>query len=214
MKRNDNGKLTGAEERELVLQAGIQAIPHIGSSLSTLYFGKKQALRFKRLESFYTDLVRDISNISDQIVSMEKQNTEAFIAILENLHERVEAEHSKEKRQFLKNYFKNTLRYPVTTDFDKRKYFLDTIAEMTLLECEMLSFLCVQSGCIAVGKIKKSNTDQYAIVGAINCLKSYGFIMAFQGNFSIGSGREDNVLQEEVQVSTFGREFRNFCLEA
>jgi len=212
MNENEDEKLTGAEERELVLQAAIQAIPYVGSSLSTLYFGAKQERRFKRLESFYSELASEVSAISDQIASMEEQNAGALAAILEDLHEKVEAEPSQEKRRFFKSYFKNTLRHPVTTNFDERKYFLDTLAEMTFLECEMLSYLCTQSGPTAVGSIQKPNIDQYAIVGAINRLKSYGFLMAFQGSFAIGGG-SDNVLKERVQVSTFGKEFRDFCLE-
>lgn len=45
--------LSAREKRDLVIQAGIQAIPHVGSALATLYFGRKQELRFKRLETFY-----------------------------------------------------------------------------------------------------------------------------------------------------------------
>ncbi len=213
MNENEDEKLTGAEKRELVLKACIQAIPHVGSSLSTLYFGAKQERRFKRLESFYSELHSEVPAIYDQIAPLEEQNADALAAILEDLHEKVEAEPSQEKRRFFKNYFKNTLQHPVTTNFDKRKCFLDTLAEMTFLECEMLSYLCTQSGPTAVGSIEKQNTDQYAIVGAINRLKSYGFLMAFQGSFTVGGG-SDNVLQERVQVSTFGKEFRDFCLEA
>ena len=84
---------------------------------------------------------------------------------------------------------------------------------MTFLECEMLSVLYNQSAPTPVGQIARPNTDQYAIVGAVNRLKSYGFLKAFQGSFAIGGG-VDNVLQERVQVSTFGKEFRDFCLEA
>lgn len=212
MSKNGDEKLTNAEKRELVLQAGIQAIPYVGGSLSTLYFGAKQERRFKRLESFYSELASEISAISEQIAPMKEQNDSALAAILEDLHEKVEAEPSQEKRLFFKNYFKNTLRHPVTTNFDKRKHFLDTLAEMTFLECEMLSLLCTKSDPIPIGAIQKRNTDQYAIVGAITRLKSYGFLMAFQGSFAIGGGT-DNVLQERVQVSTFGNEFRNFCLD-
>ena len=130
MNENQDEKLTGAEKRELVLQAGIQAIPYVGGSLATLYFGAKQERRFKRLESFYSEIAGEISAISDQIASIEEQNTGALAAILEDLHEKVETEPTEEKRQFFKNYFKNTLRQPITTNFDKRKYFLDTLAEM------------------------------------------------------------------------------------
>ena len=49
----ENEHLSAIEQRDLVIQAGMQAIPYVGSSLATLYFGRKQDLRFKRLETFY-----------------------------------------------------------------------------------------------------------------------------------------------------------------
>lgn len=206
-------KLSGKDKRDLVIQAGMQAIPYVGGSLAAIYFGTKQERRFKRLESFYQELAEEIKTMSDQVASVDQQNKTSLEALIENLHEKVETEPTAEKRQFFKNYFKNTLRYPVTADFDKRKYFLDTLGEMTLLECEILAFLKNQAGPTAVGSISKPETDQYAIVGAIGRLKSYGFLMAFQGSITVG-GRADNALDERVQVSSFGKEFCEFCLTA
>lgn len=204
-------ELAGKDKRDLVINAGMQAIPYIGGSLAALYFGAKQERRFKRLESFYSELAEEIKRISGQVASVDQQDRFALEALIEDLHEKVEAEPTNEKRQFFRNYFKNTLRYPVTTDFDKRKYFLDTLAEMTLLECEILAFLKTQTAPMLVRNIQKPGTDQYAIVGAIGRLKSYGFLMAFSRSIAVGGGI-DNALQEQVQISSFGKEFYEFCL--
>jgi len=206
-------KLSTTEKRDLIIQAGMQAIPCIGGSLSTLYFGVKQVKRFKRLESFYAELASEMKEIRNQFTSVDEQNRDALVAILEELNERVEGEPTEEKRQFFKNYFKNTMRKPVTTDFDKRKYFLQTLADMSFLECELLAFLSVKEEPVFVGKIQKPGADQYAIVGAVGRLKSYGFIMSFQGGFTVGED-QDNTLQERVKISGFGREFKEFCLQA
>jgi len=213
MDNEEDNKLSSSEKRDLVIQAGMQAIPYVGGSLATFYFGAKQERRFNRLESFYAELAKEIEGISKQIPSIEKQNKVALEVLIEELHEKIEVEPTAEKRQFFKNYFKNTLRQPITTDFDKRKYFLDTLGEMTLLECELLAFLSTQDKPTPVGDIQKPNIDQYAIVGAIGRLKSYGFLIAFQGSFAIGGG-SDNALQEQVRVSDFGKEFQNYCLTA
>jgi hypothetical protein len=191
----------------------MNAIPYVGGSLSAIYFGVKQERRFKRLESFYAQLANEVETMRDQVASVDQQNKVALEAILEELNEKVEVEPTEEKREFFKNYFKNTLRKPVTTDFDKRKYFLQTLSDMSLLECELLAFISVQPAIISVGSIQKPGANQYAIVGAIGRLKSYGFLMSSQGSFAIGGG-QDNALQEQVQVSEFGKEFREFCLQA
>lgn len=213
MKEDNKDKLSGTEKRDLIIQAGMQAIPYVGGPLSALYFGVKQERRFKRLESFYAELARELTKIGNQVASIDQQDKDALKAILEDLNEKVEMEPTLEKREFFKNYFKNTLKKPITTDFDKRKFFLDTLADMSMLECELLAYLSTIPGPTLVGHLQKKGTDQYAIVGAIGRLKSYGFLMSFQGSFAIGS-EQDNVLQEQVQVSSFGKEFRDFCLQA
>lgn len=42
--------------KEVILEALMQALPYVGGSLATLYFGHKQEKRFKRLEKFYEEL--------------------------------------------------------------------------------------------------------------------------------------------------------------
>jgi len=210
---SDTTKLTKSDKRDLVIQAGMQLIPYVGGSLSALYFGAKQEKRFKRLESFYQEIATEIEKMKDSISSIDKQDPVALEAIIESLHEKVEAEPTLEKREYFKNYFKNTLKFPISGNFDERKYFLDALSEMTLLECELLAFINSQSNSIQVGNIKKLGTDKYAVVGAIGRLKSRGFLTATQGSFAIGGG-DDNSLLEVVSVSSFGKSFIAFCLSA
>ena len=84
---------------------------------------------------------------------------------------------------------------------------------MSLLECEVLGNLYNQTNQVRVGDIQKSGVDQYAIVGAIGRLKSFGFLVSGQASFSIGGG-VDNMLNETVKVSNFGRRFCEFCLRS
>ncbi|APW65865.1 hypothetical protein LPB137_08350 [Poseidonibacter parvus] len=205
-------ELTNKEKRDLILEAGMNLIPYVGGSMASLYFGSKEEKRFKRLESFYQELAQEIKSMKDSLGSIEEQNPIAFEAIMESLHEKVEIEPTEEKRQFFKNYFKNTLKEPILSDFDERKYFLETLHDMSLLECEILAFIKNQSQQIQVGNINKPNIEQYAIVGAIGRLKSRGFLTAMQGSFSIGGG-EDNSLQEIISISPFGSKFCTFCLD-
>ena len=210
---SDTPKLTNSDKRDLVIQAGMQLVPYVGGSLSSLYFGAKQEKRFKRLESFYQEIASEMEKMKDSISSVDKQDPVALEAIIESLHEKVEAEPTLEKREFFKNYFKNTLKFPVAGNFDERKYFLDALSEMTLLECELLAFINSQPNSIQVGTIQKPGTDKYAVVGAIGRLKSRGFLTATQGSFAVGGGA-DNSLQEIVSVSSFGKSFIAFCLNA
>lgn len=205
--------LTKKEKRDLVIQAGMQLVPYVGGSLASLYFGKKQEKRFKRLESFYQELAQEIKSMNDKVSSVDNQDPVLLESILDSLHEKVEEEPTLEKRQFFKNYFKNTLKSPIGSNYDERKYFLESLADMSLLECEILAFLRTQSQRIQIGTISKPGIDQYAIVGAVGRLKSRGFLSATQGSFAVGGGA-DNTLQEQVAITNYGNAFCNFCLSA
>ena len=209
---SDTPKLSNNDKRDLVIQAGMQLVPYVGGSLSALYFGAKQEMRFKRLESFYQELAAEIEKMKDGISSIDRQDPAALEAIIESLHEKVELEPTLEKRQFFKNYYKNTLKFPVSGNFDERKFFLDALGEMSLLECELLAFINSHTNSLQVTTIQKPGTDKYAIVGAIGRMKSRGFITATQGSFSVGG--DDNSLKEIVSVSSFGKSFITFCLDA
>ena len=205
-------KLKNSEIRDIVIQAGMELIPYIGGSMATVYFGTKQEKRFKRLETFYQELANEIEQIKEVIQPINKQNPIAFEALLESLHDKVEVEPTEEKRQFFRNYFKNTLKSPVIDNYDERKYFLDSLGDMSLLECEILAFIKIRQNETRVGVITKPGVEQYAIIGAIHQLKSRGFLVAMQGDFSIGHNN-DNVLNEFLIISQFGRKFCTFCLD-
>ena len=120
---NDDTKLSSTEKRDLVIQAGIQAIPYVGSSLSALYFGAKQERRFKRLETFYQEVAQEVRALKDRIALPEEHDKEALAAIIEELNEKIEREQVREKREFFKAYLKNTLIYPIKGNYEERRFF-------------------------------------------------------------------------------------------
>ncbi|HUW48656.1 MAG TPA: hypothetical protein VMW36_07930 [Patescibacteria group bacterium] len=209
---SESSQLPNSDKRALVIKAGMELIPYVGGSLATLYFGTKQEKRFKRLESFYKELSSDIARMRDNIAPIDKHDAGALEAIIELLHERIEAEPTLEKREFFKNYFKNTLKCPVVGNFDERNYFLRALSEMTLLECDLLAFINSQSSPLQVGSIEKP-ADKYAIVGAVGRLKSRGFLTAIPSSIVV-DGATDNSLLEVISVSSFGKSFISFCLQA
>jgi len=204
--------LSATEKRDLVIQAGIQAIPYVGSSLATLYFGRKQELRFKRLETFYKEFAEEVGDLKDRIASPEAHDKEALAAIIEELNEKIEREQVQEKREFLKAYLKNTLIHPVKGNYDERRFFLDTLGAMNLLECELLIDLYSNIEPVRVKAIQKPSTDQYAIVGAIGRLKAYGFLVSALPIPAVYGGTTTDFLDELVNISNYGQRFCEFCL--
>lgn len=158
-------------------------------------------------------MAQEVNVLKDRIALPEKHDKEALAAIIEELNEKIEREQVREKRAFFKAYFKNTLIYPVKGNYQERRFFLDTLSSMSLLECEVLGDLHKQTNQVRVGDIQKPGVDQYAIVGAIGRLKSFGFLVSGQASFSVGSD-VDNMLDETVKVSNFGCHFCEFCLRS
>ncbi|MCI5149327.1 MAG: hypothetical protein D3916_08060 [Candidatus Electrothrix sp. MAN1_4] len=48
---------------ENAIEAGLELISGIGGALATLYFGRKQEIRFKCLENFYSQLSDELRKI-------------------------------------------------------------------------------------------------------------------------------------------------------
>lgn len=224
MSKPRNGeKLTISEKFELVVQGGLQLIPFgIGASLSTIYYGAKQEKRFKRIENFYKDISQDImilkedeqKDIEDKLSSLNDNDQAALVAILEEINDKIEHEYTSYKINILKKYLINTLKDPVNEDnFDKRKYFLDVIGSMTLLECDNLGFIYNQETFVSVDKIKKEGVDRYEILGSINKLKSYGFLKAYQFYYATEEEKgAETGFGENIEISSLGRSFCDFCL--
>lgn len=209
MKKN-NTRLTTKQEVENTVKAGLQLIPYIGGTLSTLYFDRKQQREFNRLLNFYKELSEELKSLKEKL-SLDDQDEMKLMTLIEKVNNKVEKEVLQEKINCFKHYFKNILIQPVKDDYDEKVFFLDSLSSMTLLEIEILKFLNSQSDFIQIGTIKKSGIEQYAIVGAIGRLRNLGFLQSAGGGMSFGD-KSDNYLKELVKVNPFGEEFIKFCL--
>lgn len=206
-------KLTTKEKFDLTVEAGLQLIPVVGGPLSTAYFGTKNEKRFKRIESFYEEFSSYIRDPEQLFNAFTEHDEDALIAIIERLNEKIESEVLEEKRSFFKSFLKQSLTSPTTkVNFDERRFFIDTLAQMTLLECELTTYLAQNNGQVLVGSIEKPGIDQSVILGTVGRLKNYGFISAFQQSMTIG-GNADNALNEGIGLNNFGKRFFDFCLQ-
>lgn len=205
-----NDQLTGKEKTEIAIQTGLQLIPYVGGPLSTAYFSTKQEKRFKRIESFYQELSEQIEQLQLQLPNLDIHDQDKLIALIEELNEKVERESTEQKRLYLKKYLLNTLSTPTRENFDERRFFLDILANMTLIECNLLTLFKQHGEPVRVGDINSPGTDQYAIVGAIGRLKINGLLRAETRSFSIGG--PDNSLMEVVSITSFGLRFIDYCL--
>lgn len=200
--------------KDITFQSLLQLIPHAGGAAATAYFGKKQAIQFNRLKRFVDQLAEDINKIKNSIAPLESHDIEGLWTLFENISNYVETEHSPVKIEYLKNFMKTLLIYPVDDcNYDTRKVFIDILGKSSELECTLLTLLYKnKSNRIKVGEIQILNVDPYAIVGAMTRLKSYGFIKTFQEGLSLRTTERENSFAEHVSISDYGNKFVEFCL--
>lgn len=197
---------------DVVIESIVQAIPYIGAPLATLYFGHKQEKRFKRLERFYQELQEEIGRIGQTFPDISSHNSEELSAILEELNEKVETEHIENKRKYYKEYFKNTMRFPVNKNFDERKLFLDILGALTPLQIELVIYFSKQTAPTMGSSITKPGVDSALITGSLAQLKTYGVVLSVLN--SIGFGNRGGSINEDISLSSFGRRFHAFCLNS
>ena len=59
--------MNNKEKFELVVNAGLQAIPYVGGPLATLYFGYKQEQRFQRIEQTLKKVATELEEVKSKL---------------------------------------------------------------------------------------------------------------------------------------------------
>lgn len=206
-------KLSTKEKTEIVIQSSLQLIPYIGGPLAAAYYGTKQEKRFKRLESFYQEIADKVQKLKLQFAPITAHDEEKLIALIEELNEKVEREHSQKKREYFKQFFISTLTKPTDDIYDERRYFLDTLFNMTPVECVILS-ACSEMYALSLNGLQDDAnlpTDPYVVVGAISRLKNYGFLRTKFHPLNLDGS--DSTFDEVVAITDFGRRFVEYCLQ-
>ncbi|MHA7962891.1 hypothetical protein ACX93W_02015 [Paenibacillus sp. CAU 1782] len=204
--------LNGREKRDLLIQAGIQAIPYVGGSLSTLYYGHKQEVRFKRIESFYEEIKEELERLHASIPAVETHDPNELMSLIEQLHDNIESEHLEEKRRYYKNYYIRILKSPVIrNNYDQRKMFLDILRSLTLTQIEIFQFLIEQPAPVIDRGISRPGYSETLISGSIEQLKILGLVDSQLHGIVIGS---QSGINASISASQLGKEFHRFCMRS
>lgn len=200
-------KLNGKEITEQIVQAGLNAIPYVGSPLASLYFGIKNEKRFKRLETFYSELAEEIKRTQSDLNNMQAAKPdEGTAAIIEDINTQIENEPTEQKRRLYKTFFKSNIYNPLLLSYEERKILLDALNKLSVLDISMIQFLNSQQKPVPVRNIQRGNASNYEILGGINRLKYYGFCATYTLSMVVGSDA-DNALNESVAITDYGKKF-------
>ena len=203
---NEN-KISAKDKFELVVNAGLQAIPYVGGPLSTLYFGYKQEQRFQRVEQTLKEVATELKDC--KLPKIEEHNSEELMSLIDELTDTIENERIEFKRKLYKEYFKNILKTPTNGNYEERKLFLDVLSHITPIQIELFQFILRNPNVIDVD-IKKIGTDRSLIRSSILQLENYGLIISTLNSIAIGGSFSG--MPMKLNVSEFGKRFNNFCL--
>ncbi|AKR36863.1 hypothetical protein COA05_01535 [Bacillus thuringiensis] len=209
MSSNDT-KLNTNEKVHLGIEACLQLIPNIGGALATSFYGYQKEKKLKRLESFYNELSADIEVIKASVQSPSTTpDSEELLSIIENLNEKVEREHIEEKRNYFKTYFINNMLHHDQINYDNKKFFLDTLANMTLIECNIILDLFERPEPVSINAVSSGAMSKFQMIGAMHRLQSYGFIEMKERPSNTVRGE----LTKDVSITHYGIRFVMFCLK-
>ena len=203
----DEIKIKPKDKFELVVNAGLQAIPYVGGPLATLYFGYKQEQRFQRVEQTLKEVANELQNC--QLPRIEEHNSEELMSLIDELTDKIENERIESKRNLYKEYFKNILKTPTNGNYEERKLFLEVLSRITPLQIEIFQFI-LRTPDVIDANISKPGTDISLIKSSILQLENDGLVIATLNSITLGGSQGGMPMR--LTVSEFGKRFNNFCL--
>ncbi len=204
----DENKINAKDKLELVVNAGLQAIPYIGGPLSTLYFGYKQEQRFQRVEQTLKEVASELQNC--KLPKIEEHNSEELMPLIDELTDKIEDERIELKRNLYKEYFKNILKTPTNGNYEERKLFLEVLSQITPLQIELFQFILKNPNVIDAD-ILKPDVDISLIKSSILQLENYGLVIATLNSITLGGSQSG--MPMNLVASEFGKRFNEFCLK-
>ena len=204
--------LTKKESFLNIIEAGLNCIPYVGSIVSTLYFGRKNEMRFNRIENFYKILKDDFDIISSKVRTIENSDKEALAGIIEEINEKVERDHLESKLIQFRNCFYNSLILQTKDTYDLRKYFIHVLDQLSIFDIRLLKELSDKDQIMSVQmkNIKSGeNYDQYFV--SVHKLTSFGLLTSkFHGTLTPGMDFTNNTA---YLLSDTGKAFIQYCME-
>lgn len=202
-------KLSFSERRDIALNAGISAIPYLGGALSALYFGAKQERRFKRIETFYTNLGDSVKDLKESLVDLDKLDKVKLAVIIEEINESIEMDFAEERLKYFQNCFINTITSS-NQNYEKQRFFISVLSKLTDLDIDILQTLYNAPKDHGLSYIDDTEEDAIEYNASLERLKSYGLL-----NSRLNGKLEANISWGKITLYTlsqFGKDFVNYCL--
>lgn len=209
-------KLNWKDAGSLAVEAAVSALPYIGGPLQTAYFGAKNERRFKRVESFYKNLQKEIEDLRKQVASEDtiNQYSDQITDFMEKINDIVETDSGIAKRSLLHNAFLNVMVHTGTIDWSKLDYFLFIIKQLDLTDVNILVAtyqLPPDRWGVLTEYQNVIQADKFYILGVLERLVSFGIIEKRLGDINLASS--GTKIATYYRMTELGNSFVAFVLE-
>lgn len=204
---SEKPKLNTKDYLDLAVEAGIGSIPYIGSTLQTLYFGSKNEIRLKRLEQFYTDLVKQLESIKNKIPQIENRDRERsqLLGIIESINDEIETAKAQRKKDYYRNLFKNCILKINNVNWDEEEYFVEVLKQLNTVDLQVIEFLNKNKSGDFIGNINSPSVPQELLDGSLIKLTNLGLAQQSIGSIVLGGTQgKQNMM---YRMSTLGSNF-------
>jgi hypothetical protein len=147
---------------DLIIDAALNAIPYVGSSIAALLAGKAQERVRQRVADVFTAMKEKLDTVEEESVRKEYFVSEEFQTLLALTIEQLNTSHDKEKVRILAKALVNS----GLTEFDtemRKEVFVRALRELTTSHIAIIAELLPQTAPQVYPLARKSPTDRLLI---------------------------------------------------
>lgn len=204
---SDDLKLTPKDYADLAIEAGIGSIPYIGGALQTVYFGKQNEIRFKRIEKFYKELNDRLSKLESLPSKINEESKDQLVGIIETINIEVEKSKTKKKFNYFINAYKNLLLHSNKNNLDHEELYVDILSNISKIEIDLLAMYFQKKD--SVGRVSSTVIENSLVEGSMNSLANFGLVNKHLEKITIGGGGAE---EYNYSISKLGINFCDYIL--
>ena len=205
------------EYGELALEGIIASIPSVGAALQTAYFGRKNEKRFKRIESFYNELSKDINKLHAQMATSEQIDSisNELSDFMEATNDIIESQSSLAKQSMLHNAFLNILNSPQSVNWSENRFFMSTVRQIDEIDLKIMSAIkdIPANRWATPSNVELfASIDHFFAIGLLERLTNFGYLEKRLGSITMND-TQGTTIDTYYTITNLGKRFLDFMMQ-
>lgn len=129
--------------KNIDLRTSIKSLPLIGGHLDNLFAYKGSKIIQDRVDLFFKETEHTLRQLSEEKIDKDFINSEEGFYIFQKIYEQIIRVKEKEKIQFLKNVYINSISIDNSKKYYKER-FINLVADLSIIHIEILKYYCTR----------------------------------------------------------------------